>query len=373
MKQGKLKMMIVGAFPKREIAEHGGVLTSCRILLASTLPERLNLTLIDSSSPTVPPPPFLNRLGRAGQRFIGVIINFLFARPDLVLLFSSPGASFIEKSILGAGAKVFGIKVLMFPRGAQLIADYNKSARYAWLLKILFKVPDKMLCQGTVYRDFFVDCVGLDEKLCSIVPNWTATKSLLDIGEKRLKILPECITIMFIGWIDKEKGVFELLEAINELVICSKKYCFRVLMAGEGNALDEVKNYVLSHSLQKYVKLLGWINEKQKTTFLKDADILVLPSYMEGMPNVVIEAMACGLPVIATKVGAIEQMIQTGENGIVIASRSSEEIRVALDMLLNDADLRYRLGKAAWKDASEKYNTERAIDSLVEIANQLTT
>lgn len=371
MKQGKLKMMIVGAFPDRKVQGHGGILTVCRILMESSLPRRVKLTLIDSSLTKLPPPTFVIRVARAGFRFIKVHYNYTFNRPDIVLFFASPGGSFIEKSILAVGARVFGIKVLMSPRGAKLITDYNNSRQYAWLLRILFSVPNKMICQGAVYQDFFVDKVGMDEKRCSVISNWTATHSLLEIGENRCKVASECISILFMGWIDKEKGVFELLEAIKAIVSCSDKRSIKLLMAGEGNALDEIRNYVVANELQKYVELLGWINEKQKIKYLKEAHILILPSYMEGMPNVVIEAMASGLPVIATNVGVVGEMIKTGKNGIVIEPRNSEEIVLALDQLLNNADLRYRLGKAAWKDACEKYNTELAMDSLVKIAHEL--
>ena len=103
-----------------------------RLLMASSLPKRMELTLIDSTSPSVPAPSFANRLGRAATRLVIVCARYLFHRPDIVLLFSSPGASFIEKSVMGALARMFGIKVLMFPRGAQLIADYKSSPAMHW-------------------------------------------------------------------------------------------------------------------------------------------------------------------------------------------------------------------------------------------------
>ena len=204
-----------------------------------------------------------------------------------------------------------------------------------------------------------------------MIPNWTATKELLEIGKVRFQESPKCINILFMEWIDKEKGVFELLDAIKALVQRPEKARVSLCMLGEGAAFAEVNAYVKSNSLQQYVRLPGWINAARKVSYFRDAHIFVLPSYMEGMPNAVIEAMASGLPVVATNVGAVSEMIQTGENGIVINPRSWQEIFSALELLMGDAGLRYKLGQAAWKDASKKYNADQAVDSLIRIATEV--
>src|SRR5579859_1581944 len=105
----KLRMLIVGAFPRKPIREHGGILTSCRALLASSLPERMELILVDSFS-TVPPPPFFHRFVRASARVVRTSFKLLFSKPDVALLFASPGSSFIEKTALALVARLLGVK-----------------------------------------------------------------------------------------------------------------------------------------------------------------------------------------------------------------------------------------------------------------------
>ena len=148
-------LLIVGAFPEVPVNVHGGILTSCRTLMASSLPRRLRVTTIDSMSPTVPPPPFFSRLLRAVGRLFRTIFRIASARPDAVLLFASPGFSFVEKSAMGAVARLFGARTLMFPRGAELIAQFQSSRVHRAILRVCFRIPTLMLCQGTIYHEFF--------------------------------------------------------------------------------------------------------------------------------------------------------------------------------------------------------------------------
>src|SRR5579859_4358189 len=93
----KLRMLIVGAFPRKPIREHGGILTSCNALMGSSLPQRTQLILVDSCNYAVPPPPRLIRSWRACLRFILFMQRLIISRPDAALFFASPGASFLEK------------------------------------------------------------------------------------------------------------------------------------------------------------------------------------------------------------------------------------------------------------------------------------
>jgi glycosyltransferase involved in cell wall biosynthesis len=368
----KLRMLIVGAFPRRQIREHGGVLTSCRVLLDSSLPRRAELVLVDSSSPSVPPPPLARRFTRALLRVAVTCWHFARSRPHVALLFASPGSSFVEKSLIAAVARMLGIRTLMFPRGAQLIADYHASPLKAALFRRLFSIPDRLLCQGQVYRDFFTGTLGIDGARCPILANWTATAELLALGEsRRYDENARTLTLLFLGWIDREKGVFELLECLRALAARPGLPRLRLLMAGEGSALEAVRRFVREHALESSVELPGWIDGQQKIEALSGADIFVLPSYMEGMPNALIEAMAAGLPVIATAVGAVSDMVDDGSNGLVIEPRDAGALVRAVDTLISTPSLRMALGRAACRTAREKFSAEAAVDSLMALAEEL--
>jgi glycosyltransferase involved in cell wall biosynthesis len=368
----KLRMLIVGAFPAQMIREHGGILTSCRVLLASTLPQRMDLILVDSSSPTVPPPPYLNRLLRAGVRVIVTLKHCLGARPDVMLLFASPGASFVEKTIMAGIGRMLGTKTLMFPRGAALVTQYRSSRLRAGLLGLCFRVPTLMLCQGSAYQDFFAGQAALGLARCPLIPNWTATNRLLQIGATRSYAAGDgTLTVLFLGWVEAEKGIFELLECVKQLSGAQGVPRFKLVIAGEGSALAKARGVVDDTGLASVVQFLVWIDSVAAEEQLRAADLLVLPSYMEGMPNAVIEAMAAGLPVVATDVGAVIDVVSDGVSGFVIPARDTARLVAAMRALMLDAPLRERMGRAGWQIARQKFSAERAVDQIVALAHRV--
>jgi glycosyltransferase involved in cell wall biosynthesis len=365
-------MLIVGAFPAKNIREHGGILTSCRVLLASSLPQRMELILLDSSSPTVPPPPYLQRLLPALARIILTLKHCIWSKPDVLLLFASPGPSFIEKSLMAALARLFGVKTLMFPRGAALVSQYETSRLRATLLRLCFRIPTVMICQGTAYQDFFVQTVGLAPARCPVIHNWTATTELLDIGAVRTYGSDEGpLQVLFLGWIDREKGIFELLEAARCLSQTAEVPAFKLVIAGDGSATNDVRRELEDPQLARMVELTGWIDSEAKVERLRIAHLLVLPSYMEGMPNALIEAMAAGLPVVATDVGAVTDVVSDGVNGLVIPPRNTDRLAEALRELLLDARLRERMGRAGWHTAKDSFSAERAVDQIVALVHDV--
>lgn len=366
----KLRMLIVGAFPQQDLGLHGGILTSCRALMASSLPQRVELIAVDSSSPTVPPPPFLRRLIRAAARVVVTTKHIVWSKADALLLFASPGSSFIEKTVMCAIARLFGIRTLMFPRGAELITQYEASRSYSLLLRICFRVPTLMLCQGTVYRDFFVNHIGLPADRCPVLNNWTATPQLLQIGLSReQQAVSAPLEILFLGWVEKEKGIFDLLECAVRLSERNDIPSFTLLIAGSGSAMAEANRYVNTHGLADVVQFLDWIDGDEKMERLRNAELLVLPSHIEGMPNALIEAMAVGLPVVGTDVGAVEDVVSDGVSGFIVPPGNVDRLFEALLKLIGDSDLRSRMGRAGWRIATERFSTEQAVDRLVDLAS----
>jgi glycosyltransferase involved in cell wall biosynthesis len=365
----KLRMLIVGAFPPESTREHGGIRTSCRVLLASSLPRRMELILLNSFSPTVPPPPYLLRLRPAAFRLLQMIRHCLRSNLDVVLLFASPGPSFFEKSLMAGIARLFGIKTLMFPRGAALVDHYERSSLHAAVLRLCFRIPTLMICQGTAYQEFFAHRVGLGLARCPIIFNWTATTQLLNIGAARAYGREPPLELLFLGWVDREKGIFELLECALRLSESADVPAFKVIIAGDGSAMAETRRKLNDSRLGSMVELLGWIDSDAKVERLRRAHLLVLPSYMEGMPNAIIEAMATGLPVVATDVGAVGDLVCDGVNGFLIPPRNIDSLAKALRELLLDALLRERMGRAGWHIAKDRFSAERAADQLVTLAS----
>src|SRR5579871_3235557 len=115
------RVLFVGAFPKPGSVIFGGMVTSCRILMSSSFPSRVDLDLLDSTQISNPPPELWVRLIRAALRFGRFIGRFERHRPDAVMLFVAVGASIVEKGAMAWYARLRGVPVIMFPRGGSVV------------------------------------------------------------------------------------------------------------------------------------------------------------------------------------------------------------------------------------------------------------
>jgi glycosyltransferase involved in cell wall biosynthesis len=128
----------------------------------------------------------------------------------------------------------------------------------------------------------------------------------------------------YVGRFVEQKGVLNLVKAIPPVLESLADVEF--LLGGDGPLFDKVKEEVQEKKLQKKVRLTGWVPEDKLVSYLNDIKLLVLPSYTEGLPRIVQEAMACGAVVLATPVGGIPDLIRDGETGFLLESNSPEAI-----------------------------------------------
>src|SRR6185503_4308052 len=160
-----------------------------------------------------------------------------------------------------------------------------------------------MLCQGPPWQRFAIDRLGFRPDATRVIQNWTATPALLDIGRRRdLSSRSGPVRLLFLGWLDREKGVVELLEACGRL---HPAHSFVLRIAGQGNASELALSLVKSRGLASIVRFDGWLTGSAVEEALMESDVLVLPSWAEGLPNAMIEAMAAKLAVVVSAVGNV--------------------------------------------------------------------
>jgi len=143
--------------------------------------------------------------------------------------------------------------------------------------------------------------------------------------------------IGYIGRLSSEKGIFNLIKAIPEIITICKSVKFVII--GDGDLKERIKSYLDENNLNGSVKLLGWIPHNELPIYLNKFKLVILPSYTEGLPNVMLESMACGTPVIATAVGAIPDIIKNKVNGFIMEDNSSDCISKNLILALKNPDL----------------------------------
>jgi len=340
----------------------GGMITSCQTLLSSTFASRLDLDLLDSTQISNPPPQFLVRLVRAAVRFVRFIGRFEGRRPDAVLLFVAVGASIIEKGAMAWYSRLRGVPVIMFPRGGSVVDDCRDSLLTRVWVRWAFRGARKIVCQSESWQDFAIATLGFARGNVTVIRNWTATRELLELGARRTTRQDSNVHLLFLGWLDREKGVFELIEACRRLEATRQ---FTLEIAGEGSASVEARALVVRHGLSERVRFRGWLRGPDLRQALSDADVLVLPSWAEGLPNAMIEAMSARLAVVVSAVGAIPELISNRRSGMLVEPRNADSLARALDEVIVDGELRENLAGEAYQIALRDFEVETAVDRLI--------
>jgi glycosyltransferase involved in cell wall biosynthesis len=125
----------------------------------------------------------------------------------------------------------------------------------------------------------------------------------------------------YVGTLSELKGIKNLIKAIPNLL--NEKKDLKFIVIGDGPLMGEIKSFIDENKLQENVFIKGWVQHHDLIIYLNKFKLLVLPSYTEGLPNVIIEAMACGTPVLTNSVGAIPDLIKDNDNGFIMTNNSS--------------------------------------------------
>jgi len=358
----KPKILVVGAFPPPNSLIVGGIVTTCKGLLAPKFSNQFILTLIDSTQRSNPPPIFLLRFVFAMRRIIKYIIKLLVKQPDAVLLFTSLNASVAEKGLMAWLARLKRTPVLLFPRGAELISVVQKNFWQRMWIKPAMRGATYLLCQGPAWQRFAVSDLGFNLERTKIIQNWTATPELLQVGHQRVRSANLARTkILFLGWLEKEKGIFQLLEACK---ILSHHHNFVLTIAGRGSGEAQARSYVNENNLEHSVEFAGWVHNREKIQLLANADILVLPSWAEGFPNAIIEAMAAKVAVIVTSVGNVPDMLQHRQQALIIPPKDVNSLSFSLCELLENSHFRWQLAERGFIYAQEHFSSKKVIEQL---------
>lgn len=196
-----------------------------------------------------------------------------------------------------------------------------------------------------------LDSYGIDPNKVEVVGNGIDKDIFYPLKEKRNDKY-----ILYTGRLDYRKGLFDLIECAR--YICKDYSDVSFLIVGKGILLDNLRRRVDKLDLKERVRFLGFVDKETLIQLYQNATIYVLPSHYEGLPTVLLEAMSCGLSVVATSVSGNLDVINNGENGILVPPKSPKKMADAISLLLNNADMRERLQRNARKTIEEKYSWE---------------
>ena len=172
----------------------------------------------------------------------------------------------------------------------------------------------------------------------------------------------------YIGRFEAEKGTLNFIDAIPLILRVMSNATF--LVGGDGKLRGMMEDYLERENLNSKVELTGWISRDDLPKHLNELKMLVLPSYSEGLPNIMLEAMACGTPVVATTVGGIQDVIKDGETGFIMENNSPECIAENVIRALYHPDLE-NIAKNARALVEREFTYEAAVEKYRMILKEL--
>ena len=315
-------ILMVGPAPPQV----GGMETFIGDLMLSDLADRCQIVLLNISKPGVKKNShFKAKTGYAGSFkrnfFVSLksysysfvyFIKYIFALKDvqIVHIHTASYTSFLEKMAYISVAKLAGKKVICHIHGAKF-RDFIEQS-HGLLIKIIIfylKKCDRIIVLSAYWKKYFDSF--LEKSKVRIVENGINTR--LYNGKKTAR--SDIPTILFMGEIGKRKGIYDLLQALS---IIKKSGCdFKAIIAGPGE-IEQAKKRAKELLLSECTFFVGPVAGEEKVTLLHKAWCFVLPSYAEGLPISILEALAAGLPVVSTTVGGIPDVIIQKENGFLI-------------------------------------------------------
>ncbi len=192
-------------------------------------------------------------------------------------------------------------------------------------------------------------------------PTLSNIRDKFSIGNNKL--------LLFVGRFVPLKNLSFMVATFREVI--KERKDIRLMLVGEGPLKNTIKGIVKKYELEKYIIFTGKIPNDALPKYYSAADIFVIPSSYDNFPNAVLEAMACKLPIVATRVGGIPQQIQEGKNGLLIESNNIDELKTAILKLINNDKLAQEMGRRNREIVKERYSWIESAQRLKKIYSLL--
>jgi len=188
---------------------------------------------------------------------------------------------------------------------------------------------------------------------------------VLGRNKQALGISAQEKVVIAVGRLSREKGQIDLVFALHHLRRVRPDMTVRVVLVGEGPDRRKILNAAESLGLAKCITFVG--HQHNVAPYYQAADVVAIPSLSEGSPNVLLEAMAWGVPVVATTVGGIPEMVEHGKDALLVSPRQPELMASAIDLLLSNANLAGNLARQARATVEKSYSPESRARALLQI------
>jgi len=279
--------------------------------------------------------------------------------------------------IIGVVLKwLYHVPLVVHVRGTDFHTFAKRNRFFAFLTSFVLSHTDRILCTSGILRDgILMSFPEIDRENVIVVYNEVDTSLFHPIPEeearKNLGIQEKGIHLLFIGNLVKEKGILDLLEVARKIYAGEPEKDVFLHVIGKGPLYSKLKERV-KDGYEDKIFIHGAVPPREIPVWLNAANLLILPSDHEGMPNVVLEAFCCGIPVLATNVGDIHEFIRENVNGFLInPEKKTEELEKYLETLLNNPERLGVMKREMQRKISEGFSFPPASREVVEIYQTL--
>lgn len=215
---------------------------------------------------------------------------------------------------------------------------------------------------GELARD-----LSLRQETIRVIPN-PISPALLQQALEQPEVQSSKPVILYTGRIEFNKGSLELLGSVDQVVSQFPEVEY-LLAGGRHNSIDDraLESALGRNGTRHHVRLLGHVPWQQLANYYRRASVFAMPSYYETFGISVIEAMAFGLPVVATNVGGLPEVVEDGVTGILVPPGNAEALADALIRLLRDPDLRARMGRAGRERVRAEFTVDRVVTQMLAV------
>lgn len=298
------------------------------------------------------------------REFVTAVI---FNRPDIIHLHVSKGGSILRKSLLETISIIFHIPTILhlhnyLPQleGTGISSTYGVTLT-GWILKQIFRWMLTQAAGNISLSPLYTKSIRPLTSNLKFYEIYNPVNCQLFKPKSQDSKYP---VVLFIGDFTKRKGAIDLLKSIP---IVKKNYPnVRYIFCGV-DANKEFYNTALSDGLLEYIELPGFVSNQKKIDLFMGATIFALPSYEEGVPMAILEAMAAGLPTVTTPVGGIPDILTNNENTIFVNPGNIVELSKAIIQLLDNKQFRMKMGKNNQTKAKQMFDVPVYLNMLNEV------
>ena len=269
------------------------------------------------------------KLWYALQAYVRVLFTFIFVPQIQVLhVHVAGGSSFYRKAKFIKLAKLFRKKVIFHMHSAIFKDYYAESNDKAYLLATM-KSADRFIALSQSWKEWYMG-IGIEPSKISVINNPVREPQRISyINNAPVKML-------FLGDLGERKGVWDVLKVIKDN---KREFEGKIKFKIGGNGREnDIKNFIIKNELQEIVSFEGWVSGDKKWKLLTWANLVILPSYNEGLPITLLEAMSYGCALISTPGGGIPEILSDKDNGLMVTPGNQEEIAEAIKFYIDNPD-----------------------------------